>query len=124
MTDPINNRRPIGPTSGPQQAGPADTKKVTGKQPFQVSGAKPSAESVQNAVGQNFGAIRTRIQDGLAQGMDRKQILTTLAEHELADAFGTKASKQAAGAVADAVMQDPSLSQIFNKLFKLASAET
>ena len=125
MPGPIG-RKPIRSTTPPPSTGdvaPTQGKKVSAKQPFNVDAAGATPESVEQAVGQQFAAIQSRIQEGLSQGLDRKQILESLARHELSEAFGKGVSDKGTSAVADAVSDDPNLSQLFNKLFKLAASE-
>lgn len=128
MPDPIRNR-PIGPgqpyvgdvgkTDPPTPVAPKAPQKE-----FEVGAvSQPPAREVEARVMQNYGAVSSRIQDGLKRGLDRGQILQELARHELSDLFGGKVTDAAVKYVSDAVANNPNLSQMFGQLFKLASAE-
>ena len=129
MTGPIDGRSRIGPqgAQGPQgpigPGEPGGPEKAKPKQVFDVAGAERAAEQVKRAVRENYDAVRNRIRDGLNRGLGKDQILEELTRDELADAFGAKVSERMVGSVARAVTEDPSLSQVFGKLFEKAGSE-
>ncbi len=127
MAGPIDGRRGIGPQGpqGPQgpigpgeSAGPDKAKKV-----FDVAGTERAAEQIKKVVRENYDAVRNRIQDGLRRGLSKEQILHELTRDELTDAFGPTVSQGMVAAVAKAVTEEPSLSQVFGRLFDKAGAE-
>lgn len=126
MTDPIQNRpiRPYTPPDGVDAGKPAEAKPATPQKAFEIGGpTAPPPQQVEQQVLHHFGAVRSRIQDGLRRGLDKPQILQELARHELSDLFGGKVTDAAVKYVSDAVTSNPNLSQLFGKLFQMAAAE-
>jgi hypothetical protein len=130
MPGPIDRRRsgpprgPVGPQgpTGPAETGGAEKAKAP-KKTFSVGEAQRAAEQIKSVVRDNYELLQTRIRDGLGRGLGKEEILQELTRDELADAFGPNVSGEMVVSVSKAVMDEPSLSQIFSKLFKMAKPD-
>jgi len=114
------DRKPIQPPTTSEVGGEKKADPV--RQPFRVGPG--DVEQLREHVRTNFDALQTRIRAGLTQGLTKPQILADLAGHELANAFGPKVvSGNMVAAVTQAVQSNPKLTQVFDELFRKATAE-
>ena len=121
MTGPIEGPTGSGPIEpanepkGPQRA------EGVGRE-FDLSPAGETDKTPGEVASTQFDALRGIIQDGVNRGLGKDEILREIAGSELKGAFGESASRMTAEAVAEAVANDPNLSQMFSRLFAMASS--
>ncbi len=80
-----------------------------------------SGASAASGGGIAFDKLQSRIQEGVAAGQPKQQILESLIGEQLTAQLGEKASPQMTAAVTEKFQSDPQLSQLFNRLYSQAT---
>jgi hypothetical protein len=119
MTGPIEGSTgsgPIQPADEPEGAKP--TERVG--QALEVNAAGQTDETSGDVSCAQFDALRSIIQDGVDRGLGEDEILDEIVGSELKGAFGDSIARMTAKDVAEAVANDPNLSEMFARLIAMA----
>lgn len=109
---------------GPQEVDKARQagfeQKLQGTQGAQGAASASSASG--SAASPAFDKLRSRIQEGIAAGHSKQEIMQTLVGEQLQERYGSAATPEMKAAVQERFATDPQMSQLFNRLYSQAAA--
>jgi hypothetical protein len=125
--NPNFNQPDANPVGGP--AGTGNTPKTSFSETLGTGAAGPTGGAAGTGGtgpagplgGIAYGQLQARIQQGVAAGQPKQQILESLIGEQLTGQLGDKATPQMTTAVAEKFQSDPQLSQLFNRLYSQAT---
>ena len=115
--DPTNGGRPVDGPGTPPSAGDSARPERT----FHVPGPDLTAPQPDAIPSERAHAIHERIQECLSKGYDREKVLADLVRHELTEVFGASVSDAQVQAVAEAVLDDPRLGEVYARLWGMST---